>query len=328
MFSGDVVIKMAIQMGLDDMRQNPWLIDDMMGQFSSNPNMAKIYGKKEIERCKEWFLNNKIDVYLRYRNDKDQMPCVTVALGSSSPDNVEFLADQTNETQILMPAEIGKTIGFIIKPFIPAGYDPDEGLVSVPSTVKMQLVQPGMILVNPDTGDGYVILDKTNDGIIIEQGLEISASKLAVVPKTQTFKARRESRFYLEQYSIGTHVHGDPAALLWLNDIVWYILHRYNEVLLEGQCFQNVSFSRTDLTPNNMYGVPNGENVFSRYINMSGQAEHSWIKTPKRTIEAIDIIDRQGDLELAGIKIISNLDSPQSLGESEDELWTTVDDEG
>jgi hypothetical protein len=77
-----------------------------------------------------------------------------------------------------------------------------------------------------------------------------------------------------------------------------------------------------------MYGVPNGENVFSRYINMSGQAEHSWIKTPKRTIEAIDIIDRQGDLELAGIKIISNLDSPQSLGESEDELWTTVDDEG
>lgn len=327
MFNGDLIIKLAIQQGLEDIRQNPWLIDDVMGQFSDEPALRAVYGDKEIQRCKEWFLNNKIDVYLRYRNDKDQLPCVTIGLGSSSEiESMATLADQTTETEELTGSAIGKPIGYLVKPFTPTEYDPSTGFVGTPKSVKLRIVQPGMVLVDPATGNGYRILDKNSDGVIIEQGLDISASKLGIVPQFQTFKARREARYFQENYSIGCHVHGDPAALLWLHAIVLYSLLRYNEVLLEGRCFQQVSFSNTDLMPNNDYGVPNGENVFSRYINMSGQARYAWLKTPRRTIESIDLIERSNGEALSGIKIISNLTSSKDLSDPEEQLWTTIED--
>jgi hypothetical protein len=182
-----------------------------------------------------------------------------------------------------------------------------------------------MILVNPDTGDGYVIQGKTSNGILIEPNLTISATKLAVVPKYQFYRSRREARYFLESYNIGCHAHGDPLTAIWLWTLVKYSLLRYNEALLEGRCFQNMAISSTDLIPNENYGGPNGENVFSRFISLSGQARYSWLKTPVRTIEAVDIVDR-APLS-SGIKIISNLDSEGDLGDFEQQTWITTDGE-
>lgn len=326
-FAGDVIIKLAIQQGLEDLRKNPWLIDDILGQFSSEPAISSIYGKKEVDAAKQWFLNNKIDVYMRYRNDKDELPCVTIALGGSNElDEMKHLADVSTEVVTLMPGDINKPISFVVKPFTAVSYDDDLGEIVVPASVSLRQVRPEMVLVDPDTGNGWVIRDIKDKTIVVDENLNISAKRFAVVPKYQIYRARREHTFFQESYSIGCHVHGDTAPLLWLHAFVIYSLLRYRESLLEARGFTQSSISSSDIVPNNDFGGPGGENVFSRYVTLTGMAQNTWLKTPTRVIEGIDLVDPLEDGTLkAGVKIL-NLDSPEFL-DTENDIWATKQDE-
>ncbi len=325
-FAGDVIIAEAIRQGLEDMRKNLWLLDDVFASFVKEPALRDKYGQKEIDAAKDWFTNNKIEVNLRYRNDKDQFPCVTIALGSSAEkEDMKHLSDLSTEVETLMPNQIGKPIPYIVKPFVPDSYNQTTGILSIPKSVKTRGVRPGQILVDPDTGNGYVIQAVTTEGIQLEPNLELTLTKAGVIPQFQTYRARREHTFFQETYSIGCHVHGDPAALLWLHAIVLYTILRYRESLLEGREFSQSSVSSSDLMQNPNFEGPGGENVFSRYITLTGQVENSWLKTPYRTIEAIEIDRETKEGIRSGIRIISNLDSPDSL-DTENDLWTTTDE--
>lgn len=70
------------------------------------------------------------------------------------------------------------------------------------------------------------------------------------------------------------------------------------------------------------------ENVYSRWITLSGQVEESWVKTPKRFIEAIDINnpDREDSVVFkSGIKVLSK-NAPDTIND-EEEVWVTIDEE-
>jgi hypothetical protein len=323
LFNGDIVIKTAIELGMKDIRQNLWLIDDILSQVVQDEYLKDAYGQKEIDACKQWFANNNIPVYLRYRRDKDEFPCITIALQSSNEKiEMKHMGDASTEVETLMPEQIGKPISYIVKPFTPDNYDISNGEITVPNTVKINKVRPGMILVNPSNGNGYVITSVKDQSIFIEPGIEIDAIKLGVVPQFPFYRARREHTFFQETYSIGCHVHGDPAALLWLHAIVMYCLLRYREGLLEARCFTESAFSSSDFAPNNNFNNPGGELVYSRYINLTGQVEVSWLKTPQRIIESADLVDYDEPFK-GGIKIISRK-APDFL-DTEEDVWTTID---
>jgi hypothetical protein len=327
-FAGDVIIKAAIEQGLEDMRKNVWLLDDVLSQFVKEESLKNKYGQKEIDAAKEWFLNNNISVYLQHRIDKDQLPAVIIGLGYSNElDEMKHMGDLSTEVETLMPSQIGKPIPYVVKPFTPTSYDDSEGTVGFPKELNIQPIAPGMILVDPDTGNGYEIKAiLPGRKIQIEPNLDLDSTRLAVVPKYQFYRVRREHSFFAESYTIGCHVHGDVAPLLWLHAIVAYILLRYRESLLEGRCFSQSKISSSDLMPNQDMNVPGGENVYSRYITLTGQVENSWLKTPKRVIESA-ILENEPDKEegfKGGIKIISQ-QAPDFL-DSEEEPWTTIDE--
>lgn len=327
LFNGDVIIKTTIEMALEDIRKNSWLLSDIMGQFTQEATINQVYGQKEIDRFKEWFVNNRIQVNLQHRLDKDEFPCITIALGNSSEiGDMKHMSDLSTDVETLMPAEIKKPISYIVKPFTPVGYDSLTGAVSVPKSTRIKTVTAGMILVNTQNGNGYVIKEVVGQDILIEPDLDLNATTMAVVPQFPIYKARREHTFFQEQYSIGCHAVGDPNQTIWLHSIVVYILLRYREALLEGRGFTQSEFASSDLGPNPNFGPMGSDNVYSRYITLTGMVQNSWIKAPKRIIEAIDLVDRSGDLLKTGIKILSNLDATPDL-DTEDDLWTTSDGE-
>jgi len=333
LFNGDAVIKTAIELALDDVRGNPWLIQDMMGQFVDNQYLRDKYGQKEIDRCKEWLGSdgpgggNKIDVYMRHRIDRDQYPCITIELGSSSErEDMRHMADASSVVETIMPGDGVKTIPFVVKAFTPSSYDQASGLLEAPSEVDLRAVAPGMVLVNPANGEGWVIKELGGDnGLLIDAGTNLPAvSKFAVVPKYQFYRARREHSFFQESYTIGCHVVGDTAQLMWLHAIVVYALLRYREGLLEANDFTQSSISSGPITPNDSISEPGAENAWSRYVTLTGMVENTWLKTPRRIIESLQIKDGEGESELPGIKIISQ-DPPDELDDPGEQLWTTVE---
>jgi hypothetical protein len=324
-FQSDLIIKAAVELGLEDIRNNLWLIDDILGDVINNTYLREKYGQKQVSACKEWFKNNQVEVYMENRNDRDKLPCVTISLGSSQEkDDRKTMADQSTESVILLPSEINKPIGYVIKPFDFISYDNSTGLVAVPAGTNLTTVAPGMILVDPQTGKGYIISDVTLEGIIIEASLgAISPAQAGVVPQFQFYKARIEHTFFQETYNIGCHAHGDPQAVLWLHSIVLYSLLRYREGLFEANGFSESVLANSDLSSNPAYTGPGGEQAYSRYITLSGLVENSWIKSPRRFIESVALREKVTDGYLGGIKILSNTD-PDDIVEQTDSTWYPV----
>lgn len=320
-FQGDIIIKTAIELGIEDMRKNPWLIDHMLEDLVQNPYLNAKYGQKHVDACKEWLKNNQINVYMRGRDDQDQYPCVTIEVGQSpQKEEMSHLGDASTESVILLPSKINKPISYVVKPFTPGTYDPLSGELSVSETIDLSSVAAGMILVNPDNGQGFIILDVLPNSILLENGLTFSATKVGVVPKNQFYKANVEHRFFQETFNIGCHAHGDPNTLLWLWSIITYAILRYTESLLEANGFAQSTLSTSPLNLDSSMSGP--EKVYSRYITLSGQVENTWIKSPRRFIEKVSLKENTSTGYRGGIKILSNIDSPDFIDQDQ-ENWIT-----
>ncbi len=322
-WQGDVFFRRVIELILRDVRQNPWLLDDILSDFITDPMLSGIYGQKEIENAKKWITDNEISVFLPHRMDLEKMPCVTIAIGTNMEDrSLARMADMTHLVETLNPTQIGKVVPYIIAPFYYTSYDQATGFFEVPSSVDLIIIQPNMAVINPQTGAGFLITSKSNNGFFITPGTAINFDVIAIIPEYRIYKARREVATFQENISIGCHVHGDPNALLWLYSIMMYGLLRYREGLIESRNFQISNLTTTDMIRNDAFqGF--GENVYSRFITLTGQVENTWIKAPKRIIETINIIEGID----AGLVMI-NKDGGQvpDIIDPEEEIWTSKTD--
>lgn len=290
-WQGDVFFRRIIELILRDVRQNPWLMDDILSDFVTDPMLSGIYGQKEIENAKKWITENEVSVFLPHRMDLEKMPCVTIAIGSNMEDrSLARMADMTHLVETLNPTQIGKIVPYIVSPFYYTSYDQATGFFEVPDSVNLIIIQPGMAVINPQTGAGFIITAKNNNGFFITPGTIISFQVVAIIPEYRIYKARREIATFQENISIGCHVHGDPNALLWLYSIMMYGLLRYREGLIESRNFQISNLTTTDMIRNDAF-QSFGENVYSRFITLTGQVENTWIKAPKRVIETINIVE-------------------------------------
>lgn len=319
----DLLIKTAITHVIEEARKNPWLIDDILSELTCDPLLKDIYGEKEIARAKEWLANNQINVALRYVNDEMQTPCVTITLGGSSESNEHAtLGDADTEVVTLSPKEINRPIPYIIKPFVAAGYDQDTGTVIVPEGVETITVSEGMFVVNPDTGNAYEISKKDGCNLVLKNAPVIDFTSMGVIPQYREWRARVEQAKFKETYSIGCHVSGDPAPLLWLHSILLYGMLRYRESLFEARGLMISSVSSTDLVDRNShFQNPAGEQVFSRWITLSGIVKNSWIKSPKRVIESLILGEKTDNGFISGVKIIMTEDAPKKAPKTG--VWAT-----
>lgn len=326
-FQGDIIIKAAIDRGIDDMRKNSWLIDHMLEDLVNDPYLKEKYGQKQIDACKEWLANNQIDVYMRPREDRDRLPCITISMGPSEekPD-MRHMGDLSPWKKILYPNQIGKPIPYVIKPFTPINYDSNTGEVQVPDEIDLSTVAAGMILVNPANGTGYVILGLSPSGILIEPDQEISATQFGIIPKFQYYEARVEHSYFQDTYHIACHAHGDPQVILWLWSIMTYALLRYRQGLLEANGFTESTFHSAPPELNEQWTTDGGEKAFTRAISLTGQVQNTWIKAPHRFIETVSLKDPSCDGYTGGIKILSNLNTPPIIDTS-DQNWVTIEDD-
>lgn len=319
-YPGDVIIKEAISLGLEDLRNNPWIIEDIFSEFIENPILSQKYGMKEVNRAKEYLLNNKVNVFMAHRIDKEEFPLVTIAVSPSVEDkDLATLADASTCYSEYSPDQINKPIKYIINPIEIESYDITTGTVIIPENENFKYISPGMLLVDPDTGNAYEISGKAQENqILITPGTKLIVEKVGIAPRYQFYKARRGRIISQESYEIGCHAHGDTSFLIFLYAAVKYVLLRYREGLLEHNNFQLSKISSSEIIKNNNY---QSDNVYSRFITLSGQVEESWVQTPQRYVEAIDIIDKS--VPISGVKIISN----ENSAEDDNGLWTTIDSE-
>ena len=241
-FQGDIIIKTAIELAIGDLRKNPWVIEDIFSSLIENPLLKEKYGLKEVNRAKEFILNNEIFINMNHRMDEEKFPAVTIGIGNSQEDDtLATLGDQSHLIEDLYPDEINQPIRYLIPPFNAVSYDKDTGIIEAPEDIEdTKYIAKDMIAVDPETGNGFVIIEGQvgNNGFKITPGSELPDGQIAIIPQYQLYRARRERAISQETYNIGCHCHGDPSTLIFLFAVVKYALFRYREALLEHENFQ------------------------------------------------------------------------------------------
>lgn len=285
-FQSDLLIYQAIQYGLRDLIENPWLLDYAFAYLRVDP-LAKDY-VGQIEQAKTWFTTTQINVMMNWKaNDTPKFPAITISL-AESVEAENTLADKNYDTsedvENLRPAVAG--------PFNPKSYNPTTGEMVTPASVDLNSVTPDMVIVTKD-GTEYPI-QEVDDSIWLEPGTRADFRKCSIKPVSASYSIGIESARFRETYMIGCHVAAqDPVYLSFLHSITKFILLRYREALLEGRGFERSVLSSTDFRKNEAF---ENEVVYSRFISITGYVTQYWPKVvaPKFTSVGLDTTGEDG----------------------------------
>ncbi len=305
LFLGDLRIKAALTLGLEDIAKNDWLIDDILGDTISNEYMRRFYGS-QIASCKQWLLNNRVNIMLSEQQaDKLEFPAITIEIGTIDEKmEMRHMGDLSTQSIKLLPNNINKPIPYVIRPTITGTYSPTTGVFVFNEMVDLNNVSPGMVLVDPINGVGYVIQGVTAaNQINLLTGLTIPNVTFGIIPEYQYYDAKIGHAFMQESYRVGCHGM-DQQTTLWLHSISMYLLLRYRQSLLEAQGGAESIIKSSKMYANADYSDA-GQVIWTREINLSLQSESRWIAQPHRIIENIAIGNGNG--YEGGIKIISNI---------------------
>jgi hypothetical protein len=283
-FQGDIIIRTALVAAINDLRKNAWALDYVFSSLTRDTLTNEVYGQKEIDKAKEWFLKTNIPVINSLRVDNIQLPCISLSLQESS-EQENTLADRNYETEELY----NEVLPVLYGPFSALTYDSVTGEMLLPNDL-LQAIPPN---------EGMVIEDSANNKFSI---LEAHGAMVNIAPNSivQTGKLWLKSRFpqrvqlesatFRESYVIGCHSRGEPYECLYLHSIALFALLRYRQEYLEGRGFERSVVSSTDLRINDSFDA---EIVFSRFISLNGVVRQYWPKQILNAVESVVIRDKE-----------------------------------
>lgn len=292
--SPDILLKTAIEVALADMRARPYLVEDCFSGLADDPMSKSEYGWREVARARDWFVNNNILVTLAFRIDKPVTPSINIVDQGAQEMVGErtALGDDRSTVETISPKGIRKTPQYVVPPHTPAAYDPVSGLVTLPKPYTTQNMAAGQFLVTPD-GKAYEVRKLAGkSAYYIAPTPSLQLTGCWVAPSYSVWNLQREQTFMRHTYLLECVASSDSVQAEWLGAVVLYALQRYKEAFLEARGFELSSVVAHPLMSEGKYGA---DNVFSKNITLTGQAELSWIKfiAPRfeKTGEGILIMD-------------------------------------
>lgn len=276
----DVVIRSALEKGLENLRAKPWLLDYVFASLPQDELTANRYGQATVQRAKEWFLQNKVSIFMSTRTDKPTWPALSIKLASSN-ETENTLGDvhyePREDSDLQWPALYG--------PFNAVSYDPFTGYLTLPDDVSDTLYLSYGQLVIDGNGLIHPIEEVIDVNVVkIETALTTSFQNAVVKAQPPAYVAEVESLNFAETYHIGVHVGGEQEQLTWLHSIVVFILLAYKETLLEARNFERSTIQSSDFMQNPAFDE---EVVYSRYVTITGTVRQIWPKSIKQKITGI-----------------------------------------
>jgi hypothetical protein len=107
-FQGDIIIRSAVIQALQELRQNPSLIDDVLAGLPKDSLTSGRYGDKTIQQCKDWFLKTDVPVRLGLVLGQLKSPIIAIEMNQNA-EEMSTLGDVNYETSEAQPTSFAAT---------------------------------------------------------------------------------------------------------------------------------------------------------------------------------------------------------------------------
>jgi len=293
----DILIKSMLEAAIADLRSNEWILEDIFSSLADDPISSPESGWKEVRSAIDWFQKTDIPVLMQHRvGDAPKIPCISIAYQPSREmEERASLADDGFEEDYLLDGNSGTAaVQKITNNFTPDKFDSSDGLFILPKGVDTSSMVVGNLIV-AKSGKHYDIIQIVgSDQVKLKPDINEDFTDCYVAPKSRIWNVKREQTFISESYQIGCHTQNDPATTYWLWQIIFYSCLRYKEAFLEGRGFELSGLQSSALERNQEF---QSENVFSKYVTISGQTCGSWIKYIAPKLEGVKVSVEIGDTD-------------------------------
>ncbi len=289
----DLILLQLFKQGMADIRANPYLLDFIFDQLLVPENdLLKSYGQREVDRAKRWFMNTAIDVRLAYTMQEIKFPVLAIEmLNQAEMKQYAVLGDVAAP---VWDSDVSQN-EYVIKPRALAGpypsvnYSLTTGLVTLPTGFDTELIFPNQALLSNKSQEEYLITSinsSVSNAFYIATDIRDDFTNSYIAPAYKTLKVKRNIIQLSESFNFKMLVNGDPGPLVWMHQIVSYLILKYRKTLLEAKnMFLSTITSGPFMQENpESYG---GEVVYSRSIMMDSQSEVTWVSSIDEKLEGV-----------------------------------------
>ncbi len=284
----DMIIQTAIEAGLEELRAQPWLLDFALQFYLNDELTVKAYGEKNLERAKNFFLTNDVQVRLDVAATQAEVPTITITSGDGQ-ESWTTLADVADT-----PVERVNTQSVIAQApaltFTPVKFEVATGTVTLNDKQSTANVYAGMRVLDTVNSVHYAITEVLDDqSFIIDSDPDSppSLKRAQVVDASDLWVVTLQSATHRETYQIMVEVQGEPIHAIVLHSMLMFILYRYKKDLLHKRGFENVNIAKSALT--GPYGPSDTQLFFRRGVTVTGHVTHTWPDEIKPAIQGVNV---------------------------------------
>jgi hypothetical protein len=284
-FQSDLVLMSTIQLGLNDLRRNNFLLDEAFGSLVLDPYLAKMYGQKEIDRF-QTFISKNIGLYVDHRPpDNGKFPCIVIKVGAGTEDTSREALGDSYQSELREPSyykgAIATIPNILLGPVTPISYNMYTGLITFDPSVslsKSNVFDTTCMIVDNINQKSYPIaLVMSDNSLQIATGIQnINLTGMTITPVNQQLANTIRSLWMYENHTISMYA-SEATEVIYLFNIVFYILQRHKLHLLDRRNFAVSTMGYSEIYRASSPDDPN--NLYGRDITLRGRVEQAVIES-------------------------------------------------
>ena len=285
----ELIIESIIRDGLDNVRQDPTIIDSVFAQLTRSYNSRK-YGSAEITKIKA-LVRKEIAVMFSYHEVDAKVPCYSIMVGTDNEDKRRaHLSDDYEEVseQIADPDELEAL--HRVDNLVVTAFDPTTGKVTVDSSTNLSMIYRGMIYVDSANVEHDIISGISNQPgdkfFFINKADEVDFSDNTGYIKSSLDYKQYEVKGVTGDVSLVIGAHSkDALTTKYLYILLkYFILSRKKDMI--KRCFYLASYNGSDFGRDSAFV---GDQVFTRFCTITGKVDDTWRSDQVVLIDNVEI---------------------------------------
>lgn len=286
----ELIIESVIRDGIDNIRNDPTIIDSVFAQLTRGYNNRK-YGVTEINKIKE-LITKEIAVVYTYHQVDASVPCFSIMIGSDGENpRRAHLGDHYEEVTEQIADPVALAALHRVNNLQVTAYDSISGKVTVNPSTDLSVVYRYMIYVDSLGVEHAIISGISNEPgnkfFFIAKNSNVNFSNSTAFIKSSLNYKQYEVKGVTGdvQLVIGAHSK-DALTTKYLYILLkYFILSRKKDLISRG--FYLAMYSGSDFNRDSQYV---GDQVYTRFLTVSGKVDDTWRSDQVVLIDNVEIV--------------------------------------
>lgn len=286
----ELILESLIRDGLQNLKDDPKIIDDVFAQLTRNYNNRK-YGQAEITKIKA-MVQKEVSVVYTYSQVDSRVPCISIMVGSDTESKArDHIGDYYDgETEQITDTDELQTL-HRVDDLQAVSYNPLTGQIQIDNGSDLSEVYKGMIFVDAE-GNEFDLLAGINNltdqkMITIQKQAEVSLSGPVEMHIKSSLDYRQfEVKGVTADVSLVLGVHTkDVLSTKYLYILLKYIvLSRKFDMIKRGLYL--ATYSGSDFNRDSEYVA---DMVYTRFLTVTGKVDDTWRSDQVILIDNVEV---------------------------------------